>query len=307
MISNEFYHIPVLPSETINALNIKKDGIYVDGTLGGAGHGVKIIEKGGRLIGIDCDIAAIKAAESKLYGNFSLVHDNFHNIKKILKSLIINKIDGALLDLGVSSYQIDTPKRGFSYRFNGPLDMRMNTSSAMTAEKIVNEFNESEIIKILSLYGEVAYAKSIAKKIIAARIKKPIKTTLELVDIIKGAIPAKARRNKHPAKQVFQALRIAVNDELSRLSDTVSDFCELLQSGGRIAVITFHSLEDRIIKNTFGTLAAGCTCPKDFPVCICGKKPTIKIITKKPILPEKEEVLRNPRSASAKLRVAQKL
>ena len=151
MISNEFYHIPVLPSETINALNIKKDGIYVDGTLGGAGHGVKIIEKGGRLIGIDCDIAAIKAAESKLYGNFSLVHDNFHNIKKILKSLIINKIDGALLDLGVSSYQIDTPKRGFSYRFNGPLDMRMNTSSAMTAEKIVNEFNESEIIKILSL------------------------------------------------------------------------------------------------------------------------------------------------------------
>ncbi|MCK9478623.1 MAG: 16S rRNA (cytosine(1402)-N(4))-methyltransferase RsmH [Firmicutes bacterium] len=307
MTSSGFFHIPVMLNEAIEALCIKENGIYVDGTLGGGGHAIKIVEKGARLVGIDRDESAIKAAKDRLFGRFELINDNYNNIKIILKTLIINKIDGALLDLGVSSHQVDTPLRGFSYRFDAPLDMRMDSKSSLTAWHIVNQFEIAEIEKIFFSYGEEQYSKAIAKKIVEMRSIGPIETTFELVDIIKNAIPAKAHRNKHPAKKVFQALRIAVNDELSQLSATLEDFCEALNIGGRIAVITFHSLEDRIVKNTFAALARGCDCPSDFPVCVCGKKQTLKLITKKPITPSKSELLENPRSASAKLRVAEKI
>ncbi|NLB81307.1 MAG: 16S rRNA (cytosine(1402)-N(4))-methyltransferase RsmH [Clostridiaceae bacterium] len=293
--------------EVCASLGIKKDGTYVDGTLGGAGHAIKIVEKGACLIGIDKDEEAINAAKKRLFGNYKLVNDDYRNIKTILKSLIINRIDGAVLDLGASSYQFDAPWRGFSYRFDGPLDMRMDTKSDLTAKKIVNEYNITEIENIFFRYGEEKYSKSIAKKIAAVRSTKPINTTFELVEIIKSAIPAKARRDKHPAKKVFQALRIAVNDELSGLSVAIEDFCEVLSPGGKFAIITFHSLEDRIVKNTFAALARGCTCPKEFPVCVCGEKPKLRILTKKPILPSENELLDNPRSSSAKLRIAEKI
>lgn len=306
-MSGEFSHLPVMLKEAITALNVKEGGVYVDGTLGGAGHALKIVEKGAHLIGIDRDEAAIKAARGRLFGKYTLVNDNFININAVLKTLIIKKIDGALLDLGVSSYQFDTPERGFSYRFDAPLDMRMDQRDAVTAKTIVNEFEIPEIEKILFEYGEEPYAKEIARKIALSRGKKPIETTLELAELIKSAVPPKARRDKHPAKRVFQALRIAVNDELAHLSGAIEDFCDALQSGGRLVIITFHSLEDRIVKTTFASLASGCVCPKDFPVCVCDKKPKVKIITKKPVLPSKTELVQNPRSASAKLRVVEKI
>ena len=305
----EFSHTPVMLNECIEALNIKNSGIYVDGTLGGAGHSVHIAEKCGRLVGIDRDAEAIAAAGKRLEGrNVTLVNDNYNNIDTILDSLGIEKIDGALLDLGVSSYQLDNPERGFSYRYDAPLDMRMNKDDRVSAYNVVNEYESRELEKIFFEYGEERFAKAIARRIIEKREKKPIETTFELAEIVKNSIPFKTRKDeKHPEKRVFQAVRIAVNDELSQLGNTIKSFCERLNSGGRIAVITFHSLEDRIVKTAFADLARGCICPKEFPVCVCNNKPKIKIINKKPILPTAEELASNSRSASAKLRVAEKL
>ncbi|OQB15691.1 MAG: Ribosomal RNA small subunit methyltransferase H [Firmicutes bacterium ADurb.Bin193] len=307
-MDREFSHTPVMPHEVISGLNIKEGGIYVDGTLGGGGHSSLIERAGGIVIGIDRDKTAIEAASKRLTGKFKLVHDDYANIKAILKSLNIEKIDGALLDLGVSSHQLDTPDRGFSYRYDAPLDMRMDQSSGVTAKEIVNEYEVSEIEKILFEYGEEPFARAIARKIAERRSEGSINTTLELADIIKSALPPKARRaDKHPAKRTFQAIRIAVNDELSKLDAALRDFFGSLVSGGRLAVITFHSLEDRIVKNTFLSLAGGCVCPKDFPVCVCNKKPEVRLVTKRPVIPSAREQSENPRSTSAKLRILEKL
>ncbi len=305
----EFAHIPVMLDECIQALDIKGDGVYIDGTLGGAGHSVHIASKCKRLIGIDRDITAINAARQKLEGyNVTYVNDNYNNINNIMKNIDVEHIDGVLLDLGVSSYQLDTPERGFSYRFDAPLDMRMNVNDAISAYDIVNTYGQKELEKIIFEYGEEKFTRPIVRRIIEKRQEKPIETTFELAELVKGCIPFKTRKDeKHPEKRVFQAIRIAVNDELSGLSQTIKDFCGYLKPGGRMAIITFHSLEDRIVKTTFASLAQGCICPKEFPVCVCNNKPKAKIITRKPILPTKEELLINSRSASAKLRVLEKL
>ena len=305
----EFSHIPVMLEECIDALRIKKGGIYIDGTLGGAGHSRRIAEKGVKLIGIDRDITAISVAKERLKDyDVTYVNDNYNNIDNILQSIGVDKIDGVLLDLGVSSYQLDTPERGFSYRYDAPLDMRMDVNDSVSAFDVVNKYSSADHEKILFEYGEERYSRQIVRKIVETRQVKPIETTFELAELVKSSIPFKTRKDeKHPEKRVFQAVRIAVNDELSGLSETVKTFCNHLKPGGRMAVITFHSLEDRIIKTTFASLAQGCTCPKDFPVCVCNNKPKAKVITKKPILPTKEELLINSRSASAKLRVLEKL
>lgn len=309
----EFKHVSVLLNECIEALNIKENGVYVDCTLGGAGHSSEILKKlsdEGRLIGIDQDTDALKAAKEKLkaFENVTYVHNNFTNIEEILNDLNIDGVDGVLMDLGVSSYQLDTGERGFSYMQDAPLDMRMNRESDLSAYDIVNSYEETDIYKIIRDYGEEKFASRIAKFIVDRRKLKPINTTLELVDIIKAAIPAKARREgPHPAKRTFQAIRIAVNKELEILNKAVEGAVNKLNKDGRIAVITFHSLEDRIIKNKFKELEEPCTCPKEFPVCVCGKLPRVKIITKKPIDPSAEELEVNPRSRSAKLRIAQKI
>ena len=309
MTENVFSHIPVMLNECLEALSIKKDGVYVDGTLGGCGHSMEIAKRGGRIIGIDRDITAINVAKERMKEyDVTLVNDNYDNIKEILSKLEIENIDGALLDLGVSSYQLDTPERGFSYRFDAPLDMRMDATASLSAYNVVNEYSSAELERVLFDYGEEKFTRSIVRKIVEARETKPIETTFELVDIIKSAMPAKSlREGKHPAKRTFQAIRIEVNSELINLEKTVNDFCDALNKGGRMAVITFHSLEDRIIKTAFNNLAKGCTCPKDFPVCVCGNKPKVKVLTKKPVLPSEEELGQNPRSASAKLRVIEKL
>lgn len=307
-MNKEFTHFSVMLNEVIDGLKIRQGGIYVDGTLGGAGHSLHIIKNGGCLVGIDKDKDALNVASERLAKNFTFVHDDYNNINEILKSLMIKKIDGALLDLGVSSYQLDTPERGFSYRYDAPLDMRMNAESDLSAKKIVNEFSVSQLQKIMFEYGEEPYSRTIAQKICKQREIKPIETTFELVDVIKSAIPPKVRwEGKHPAKRVFQAIRIAVNDELSRLGTTIESFCDALNSGGRLVIITFHSLEDRIVKKTFINLAKGCICPKEFPVCVCDNKPKAKIITRKPIIPSKEELNQNSRSSSAKLRILEKI
>ncbi len=305
----EFSHIPVMLNECIEALDIKKDGVYIDGTLGGAGHSSHIAPKCARLIGIDRDITAINTAKERLKGfNVTFVNDNYNNINHIMEGLDVDGIDGVLLDLGVSSYQLDTPERGFSYRYDAPLDMRMNVNDPVSAYDIVNTYGQKELEKIIFEYGEEKFTRPIVRKIIEKRQEKPIETTFELADLVKSCIPFKTRKDeKHPEKRVFQAIRIAVNDELSGLSRTIKDFCGYLKPGGRMAIITFHSLEDRIVKTTFASLAQGCICPKEFPVCMCNNKPKAKIITKKPILPTKEELLINSRSASAKLRVLEKL
>lgn len=309
----EFKHVSVLLNECIEALNIKENGVYVDCTLGGAGHSSEILKKlsgEGRLIGIDQDTDALKAAKEKLkaFENVTYVHNNFTNIEEILNDLNIDGVDGVLMDLGVSSYQLDTGERGFSYMQDASLDMRMNRESDLSAYDIVNSYEETDIYKIIRDYGEEKFASRIAKFIVDRRKLKPINTTLELVDIIKAAIPAKARREgPHPAKRTFQAIRIAVNKELEILNKAVEGAVNKLNKDGRIAVITFHSLEDRIIKNKFKELEEPCTCPKEFPVCVCGKLPRVKIITKKPIDPSAEELEVNPRSRSAKLRIAQKI
>lgn len=309
----DFKHVSVLLDETIEGLNIKEDGIYVDCTLGGAGHSSEIIKRlspKGRLIGIDQDRDALDAAKERLkgYNNVTFVHDNFTNIEFILDNLNIDKVDGVLADLGVSSYQLDKAERGFSYMQDAPLDMRMNRESKFSAYDVVNNYSEEELYKVIREYGEEKFAGRIAKFIVDKRKDGPINTTFELVDIIKRAIPAKMRRDgPHPAKRTFQAIRIEVNKELEILDKAIESAVNKLNIGGRIAIITFHSLEDRIIKNKFKQLEEPCTCPKEFPICVCGKVSKLKVITRKPIEPSEEEVEVNPRSRSAKLRVAERI
>ncbi|MCR3757852.1 16S rRNA (cytosine(1402)-N(4))-methyltransferase RsmH [Clostridium felsineum] len=309
----EFNHVPVLLEETIENLDIKEDGIYVDCTLGGAGHSSEILKRlsdKGRLIGIDQDKDALKAASERLkdYKNFTFVHDNFSNIKSILEELRIDKVDGILADLGVSSYQLDEAERGFSYMNDAPLDMRMNRDNEFSAYDVVNVYDEEKLYSVIRNYGEEKFAKRIARFIVEKRSEGPINTTFELVEIIKAAIPAKFRRQgPHPAKRTFQAIRIEVNHELQILNKTIEDAVDKLEDSGRICIITFHSLEDRIIKNKYRELQDPCICPKDIPMCVCGKKPKIKIITRKPIEASSAELEYNPRSRSAKLRVAKKI
>ena len=309
----KFSHYSVMLNECIDALHIDPGGIYVDGTLGGAGHSLEICRSltTGRLIGVDRDITALKAARTRLCSHMqkvTLVHGNFEDLDVILDSLSIPQVDGILLDLGVSSPQLDDASRGFSYMADAPLDMRMDRSESLTAYELVNNWPKEELKKILFEYGEERYAPQIAAAIERVRSDHPIETTLELVDVIRGAMPDKALREKqHPAKRSFQAIRIAVNDELGAVSRVMRDAVACLRPGGRLAVITFHSLEDRIVKNAMAEAAKGCTCPPNFPVCVCGNKPKIEILTKKPIIATREEVEENPRARSAKLRVAEKL
>lgn len=309
----EFKHFSVMLNETVDELNIKDGGIYVDGTMGGGGHSFEILSRNDKisLIGIDQDKEAIAAASKRLesfYGRFKTVNDNFSNIKEILRKLDIEGIDGVVLDLGVSSYQLDNKERGFSYMQDAPLDMRMNQDGDLSAYDVVNGYGTEELTHIFYEYGEENWSKRIAEFIGERRKKAPVKTTGELVDIIKAAIPQKARmKGSHPAKRVFQAIRIEVNGEIRILKDAIEDFLDVLNSGGRLSVITFHSLEDRIVKNVFSERAKGCICPPEFPVCVCGKKADIKVITRKPILPSEEELNENSRSKSAKLRIAEKI
>lgn len=302
-----------MAEECIEGLNIKEDGIYVDCTLGGGGHSSYILKKlspQGRLIGIDQDIDAINAAKARLnqYKNVTYVNDNFRNIKNILDNLGIEKVDGILADLGVSSYQLDNAERGFSYMNDAALDMRMNREQQFSAYDIVNGYSADQLEKIIRNYGEEKFARRIAQFIVDRRANKKIESTFELVEIIKAAIPAKARREgPHPAKRTFQAIRIEVNGELEILNKFVEDGVNCLAEDGRIAVITFHSLEDRIIKLKYRELANPCTCPPNFPICQCGKKPLVKVITRKPIEPREDEVEGNPRSRSAKLRIAERI
>ena len=308
----EFKHKSVLLKECIDGLNIRENLVYVDGTLGGAGHSYEILKKlngRGLLIGIDRDKDALAAADVKLheFSNYKLVHDNHSNIKNILESLNIKGVDGILLDLGVSSYQLDEASRGFSYMQDAKLDMRMNREDSLSAFEVVNEYPEEKLEKIFKDYGEEKYSKSIARKICEARKAGDIETTFQLVDIIKSAMPNKALNEKqHPAKRVFQAIRIEVNEELTLLKKAVTDSVMSLNSGGRLLIITFHSLEDKIVKHTFEELEGRCTCPKDFPVCVCGYTSYGKIITKKVITSSQEELDENPRARSAKLRIFEK-
>ena len=309
----DFKHVSVLYDECIENLNIDPDGIYVDGTLGGGGHSSGIcaaLSEKGTLIGIDRDRDALNAAQKRLEAyncNKIFVQSNYSDIKNVLDQLGIDEIDGALLDLGVSSFQLDNSERGFSYMQDAPLDMRMSQDDSFTAWDVVNTYSEKELINIIKTYGEERWASRISKFIVEERKKAPIDSTGQLVDIIKAAIPAAARRDgPHPAKRTFQAIRIEVNDELGQLERAVEEFCDVLANKGRLCIITFHSLEDRIVKNLFNTRANPCTCPKEFPVCVCGKVADIKKITGKPIIPTDEELEVNPRSRSAKLRVAEK-
>lgn len=306
----EFSHKSVLLNETIDALKIKPDGIYVDGTLGGGGHSYEICKRlsdKGRLIGIDQDAAAIEAASERL-GEFkdrvTIIRSNYCEMKKQLNSIGVTSVDGIILDLGVSSYQLDTAERGFTYREDVPLDMRMDQRQARTAKDIVNEYSEMELYRIIRDYGEDKFAKNIAKHIVQARQEKPLETTGELIQAIKAAIPMKVRAvGGHPAKKTFQAIRIELNNELGVLRDSLDDMIDLLNDEGRLCIITFHSLEDRIVKNHFRTSEHPCICPKEFPVCVCGRISKGKVVTRKPILPGEEELEKNSRSKSAKLRV----
>lgn len=310
----EFVHKSVLLDECIEGLNIKPNGIYVDGTLGGAGHSYHICEKlsdGGRLIGIDQDEDAIKAATKRLEKHsdkVTIVRDNYCNIKKVLNDLNIQKVDGILLDIGVSSYQLDTSERGFTYKEeDAPLDMRMDQRMTMTAEDIVNDYSEMELFRVIRDYGEDKFAKNIAKHIVNARKESRITTTGQLTEIIKAAIPMKFRATGgHPAKKTFQAIRIELNRELEVLENSIDDMIELLNDEGRLCIITFHSLEDRIVKNRFRDNVNTCTCPPEFPVCVCGNLPKGKIITNKPIVPSDKELSENKRSKSSKLRIFQR-
>ena len=309
----EFHHVSVLLQECIDGLNIKPDGIYVDGTLGGAGHSSQIAQRltTGRLIGIDRDPIALAAAGKRLepyMDRVTLVHSNFCEMAQVLEDLNIPGVDGILMDLGVSSPQLDDGERGFSYMVDAPLDMRMNNEDALSAEIVVNTWSQEELKRILYTYGEERYAPQIAAAICRRREEKPIATTLALVDIIRSAMPPAALREKqHPAKRSFQAIRIAVNDELGSVEKAMEVAIPLLNPGGRLAIITFHSLEDRIVKTAMNEAAKGCTCPPQFPVCVCGKKPKVKLISRKPIVSSAEELEENPRARSAKLRVCEKL
>ncbi len=305
----EFNHVTVLLNETVDSINVKKGGIYADFTLGGGGHTSLILERGGRVIGIDRDITAINNAKGRFAGKeFTPVHDNFSNITDIAERLGIEAFDGIIADLGVSSPQLDDAHRGFSYMHDAPLDMRMDSRDTLSAKDVVNTYSAEELFRIISTYGEERWASRIVDFIIKEREVKPIETTFELVDIIKAAIPLAARKDgPHPAKRTFQAIRIEVNGELAILEKAVLDGAKLLKKGGRMSVITFHSLEDRIIKTAFASLEKGCTCPKDFPVCVCGQKPSVKTVNRKPLLPSEEELQKNPRARSSKLRTIEKI
>ena len=307
----EFKHIPVLLKECIESLNIKENGIYVDGTLGGAGHSKKILENlssDGILIGIDRDIEALNSAKEKLkdYQNVRYIHGNHDDIKNILQDLGVEEVDGILLDLGVSSYQLDEAARGFSYMQDAPLDMRMDKTSKLTAEYVVNNYTEEQLSKIIFDYSEEKFSRNIARKICEYRKNKKIETTKELTEIIENAVPGFAKREGHPAKRTFQAIRIEVNDEIKPLYNTVKNCIDVLKPGGRLCIITFHSLEDRAVKEAYVDAQGKCTCPPGLPYCVCGYKSIGKIITKKPILPTKEEITENSRAKSAKLRVFEK-
>ena len=313
MSEPSYTHKPVLLEECIQALAIRPDGIYLDGTLGRAGHSREIARRltSGRLICVDRDQAALDAAEERLApwrDNVELVHSNFCELDAILDGLKLDRVDGMLFDLGVSSPQLDDPSRGFSYMADAPLDMRMDKTDTLTARTVVNEWPQEELRRILWQYGEERYASAIAGAIVRARDKGEIATTLQLVDVLRSAMPAAALREKqHPAKRTFQAIRIAVNDELTAVDKMVRAAVPRLNAGGRLAVISFHSLEDRIVKNALAEFAKGCTCPPDFPVCVCGKKPQVKLVNRKPIVSGPAELEENPRARSAKLRVAEKL
>ncbi len=306
----EFSHKSVLLEETVSSLNIKPDGIYVDGTLGGGGHSLEIckqLSNKGRLIGIDQDEAAIKAAGERLKEHkekVTIIRSNYCDMKQRLGEIGIKKVDGIILDLGVSSYQLDHADRGFTYRVDAPLDMRMDQRQSVTAKDIVNGYSEMELFRIIRDYGEDRFAKNIAKHIVRARSEKPIETTSELTELIKNAIPAKVRATGgHPAKRTFQAIRIELNRELEVLENTLDDMIDLLNEDGHLSIITFHSLEDRIVKSNFRKNENPCICPSEFPVCVCGRKSLGKVVTRKPILPSEEELKENSRSKSAKLRV----
>lgn len=311
----EFKHRPVLLEETIESLKIRPDGIYVDGTLGGAGHASQVckrLSEKGRFVGIDQDDCALQAAGERLkeFGKnvrIDCVKSNYCQMKSILENLGIDKVDGILLDIGVSSYQLDNAERGFTYREDAPLDMRMDQSSSFSAKDVVNQYDEMQLYRVIRDYGEEKFAKNIAKHIVAARQEKEIETTGELIEIIKASIPAKVRATGgHPAKRTFQAIRIEVNRELEVLQDSIDEMIDLLNDGGRLCIITFHSLEDRIVKNKFRENEDPCICPKNFPVCVCGRKSKGKVITRKPIVPSEQEVEENKRSKSSKLRVFEK-
>lgn len=305
----EFNHKSVLLNETIDGLCVKPEGIYVDGTLGGAGHSYEIasrLNSLGRLVGFDQDEDAIKASTERLskFSNVTIVRSNYRNMKEELNNLGISKVDGIMLDLGVSSYQLDTVERGFSYKEEAPLDMRMDNRSEFTARDIVNTYSQGELFRIIRDYGEDKFAANIAKHIVMYRENKPIETTTELAEIVKAAIPMKMRKQGgHPAKQTFQAIRIELNSELTVLKEGLEDMIDMLNPEGRICIITFHSLEDRIVKNIFKDAEDPCTCPRNFPKCVCGKASKGKVITRKPIAPSEEELEENPRSKSAKLRI----
>lgn len=312
----EFKHKSVLLEETIESLDIKPDGIYVDGTLGGAGHAFEVCKRlsnKGRFIGIDQDVDAIAAASKRLevYKDkikLDIVKSNYHEMAEVLANLGIDKVDGILLDIGVSSYQLDNAERGFTYKVDAPLDMRMDKSNPVTAKDIVNGYSEMELFRVIRDYGEDKFAKNIAKHIVMARNKKMIETTGELIEAIRAAIPSKIQATGgHPAKKTFQAIRIELNKELEVLEDSIDTMIDLLNDNGRLSIITFHSLEDRIVKNRFRDNENPCTCPKNFPVCVCGKKPKGKVVTKKPIIPSEEEIGDNKRSKSSKLRVFQRI
>lgn len=312
-----FHHLPVLLNECLDGLNIRPGGVYLDCTLGGAGHSSEILKRlgeGGRLVGIDRDGEAIEAATARLSAipspaRFMALRGNFHDAPALLASAGVGKLDGILIDLGVSSHQLDVRERGFSYHDDAALDMRMDQSQALTAREIVNGWSEDDLNRILRDYGEEKWARQIARVICDRRKAGPIETTGQLVSVVDAAIPKKLREKdgSHPARRTFQALRIAVNDELDPLEPALRALVELLNPGGRLCVITFHSLEDRIVKNTFRNLADPCTCPKSFPVCVCGKKPTVKLITRKPITASEDELAQNPRARSASLRIVEKL
>ncbi len=309
-----FNHVSVLLHEVVDGLNIKPDGIYVDGTLGGAGHGYQVcsqLSENGHFYGIDQDACAIETASERLtpFGDrVTILKSNYVNMKSLLHQCGVEKVDGIVLDLGVSSYQLDTKERGFSYMEDAPLDMRMDTEQPMTAKDIINQYSENELFRVIKEYGEERFARSIARNIVKAREEKEITTTFELVDIIRRSMPAKARNGKgHPAKRTFQAIRIELNQELEVLKNSLDEMIELLNPGGRICIITFHSLEDRIVKISFRKNENPCTCPPDFPMCVCGKISKGKVITRKPILPSEEELNVNSRSKSAKLRIFERI